>query len=759
MSVKNFAADPYLHEVLADMEAAESARYEAAATALDRRSFLKLSTIAGGGLILGISVAKGTSTANAAASDVATFAPNPFLKIAPDGVITIYSKNPEIGQGVKTSMPMIVAEELDADWADVRVEQAVIDEEAYGRQFAGGSLSIPWNWDRLRQAGAVAKAMLLAAAAERWDVPKASLTASNSRVIHETSGRSLGYGELAAAAAQLPVPDAADVAFKSRADYRLLGKRITGVDNHALVTGKPLFGVDQVVDGMHYATYVKCPAVGGRVASANLDDVKAMPGVTDAFVLAGNGTVSELMPGVAIVAKSTWSALNARKALDVEWDESDASKDSWSASVAEAKGLSERVVTGAPVAASGNVAEALASGAQRVKSFYTYPFVSHAPMEPQNCTAWYRDGKLTLWAPTQTPGRAITNTAGVLGIDPANVTLHQTRMGGGFGRRLMNDYACEAAAISKQAGVPVKLQWTREDDMSHDFYRVGGFHSLEGAVDDAGKLSAWRDHFITFTADGEKPVSGGGIFPTEFPGPLVENYELSMSMLPLATPCGPWRAPGSNAIAFAVQSFLHELAVAANRDHLEFLLEVMGEPRWLGKQEGRDLNTGRAAQVINLAAEKAGWGRKMPRGRGLGLSFHFSHMGHLAEIADVSVDDNKRLTVHSVTVAADVGPIINMSGAENQCEGSVLDGLSTMMGQELSIENGRVQERNFDRYPLLRMGRVPEVNVHFIQSDYPPTGLGEPALPPLAPAIANAIYAASGHRVKTLPLTREGFSI
>lgn len=759
MSRKNFAADPYLHDVLAEMEAAEDARYRAAAAPLDRRSFLKLSTLAGSGLVLGIAAPGGSSVANAAAADAANFAPNPFLKIATDGVITIYSKNPEIGQGVKTSMPMIVAEELDAAWDDVRVEQAVIDEEAYGRQFAGGSLSIPWNWDRLRQAGATAKAMLVATAAERLSVPESSLTTGNSRVIHEPSGRSLGYGELAAAAAQLPVPDAADVALKERSDYRLLGKRITGVDNHALVTGEPLFGIDQAVDNMHYATYVKCPAVGGRVASANIDEIKRMPGVTHAFVLAGNGNVSELMSGVAIVAKSTWSALNARKALQVEWDESDASKDSWSSSVAEAKALSERVVTGAPVVASGDVAQALDAGAKKVKSFYTYPFVSHAPMEPQNCTASYADGKLTLWAPTQTPGRAITNTANVLGIDAANVTLHQTRMGGGFGRRLINDFACEAAAISKEAGVPVKLQWTREDDMGHDFYRVGGFHSLEGAVDENGKLSAWRDHFITFSADGEKPVSGGGIFPTEFPGPLVENYELSMSLLPLATPCGPWRAPGSNAIAFAVQSFLHELATAAGRDHLEFLLEVMGEPRWLGKQEGRDLNTGRAAQVIKLAAEKAGWGREMPKGRGLGLSFHFSHMGHFAEVADVSVDSNKRLTVHSVTVAADVGPIINMSGAENQCEGSVLDGLSTMVGQELSIENGRIQERNFDRYPLLRMGRVPNVDIHFIQSDYPPTGLGEPALPPLAPAVANAIYAATGHRVKTLPLTREGFSI
>jgi isoquinoline 1-oxidoreductase beta subunit len=427
--------------------------------------------------------------------------------------------------------------------------------------------------------------------------------------------------------------------------------------------------------------------------------------------------------------------------------------------VAAARALGDAHASSAPVFASGDVDAALGAGTKRVKSFYTYPFVSHASMEPQNCTAWYRDGRLTLWAPTQRPGRAINNAANALGMDKANIELHQTRAGGGFGRRLVNDFACEAAAISKKAGVPVKLQWTREDDMGHDFYRPGGFHALEGAVDDSGRLSAWRDHFITFTADGEIPVPGGGIRPAEFPGPLVDDYALTMSMLPLATPCGAWRAPGSNAIAFAVQSFIHELAVAANRDHLEFLLGIMGEPRWLGEGSGRDLNTGRAIDVIKLAADKAGWGRTMPAGRALGLSFHFSHMGHFAEIADVSVTASKKITVHSVTVAADVGPIVNMSGAENQCEGGVIDGLSTMMGLELSIEQGRIQESNFDRYPIMRIGTVPDVNVHFIQSDHPPTGLGEPALPPLAPAICNAIYAACGHRVKTLPLTREGFSI
>jgi isoquinoline 1-oxidoreductase beta subunit len=323
----------------------------------------------------------------------------------------------------------------------------------------------------------------------------------------------------------------------------------------------------------------------------------------------------------------------------------------------------------------------------------------------------------------------------------------------------MNDYACEAALISKQAGVPVKLQWTREDDMQHDFYRVGGFHSFKGGLDNAGKLVAWSDHFITFSQDGQKPTSGGDLSPDEFPALLLPNVRLTQTKLPLAIPTGPWRAPRSNSIAFAVQSFLHECAVAAQRDHLEFLLEVMGEPRWLQQGNEFSLNTGRAAAVLKLAAEKAGWGKELQKGRGLGLAFHFSHAGHFAEVAEVSVDADRRLTVHKVTVAGDIGPVVNLSGAENQVEGSVVDGFSTALGLQLSIENGRIQETNFDRYPILRIGHAPAVDVHFIQSDFSPTGVGEPALPPVAPAICNAIFAATGHRVRTLPLASEGFKV
>jgi isoquinoline 1-oxidoreductase beta subunit len=724
---------------------------------LDRRAFLKVAGIAGGGLVLGFYIGDRATAVAKANDDAQAFAPNAFLRIAPDGTIVIYAKSPEIGQGVKTSLPMIIAEELDADWSKVRVEQAPVNPSVYGRQSAGGSRSIPTSWDQLRRAGATARAMLIAAAAKEWGVKPGECTTDSGNVVHRASNRSAGYGELATKAAALPVPNERSLELKERKDYKLLGKRISGVDNLQVVTGKPLFGIDQVVPGMQYAVFEKCPAVGGKVGEANLEAIRKLPGVTNVLVIEGTGKPTEVMPGVAILANSTYAAIAARRQLKVSWDESNAAKDSWSKAVSDAQKIAKQ--SGADSLRNTGDVEKAFKGSKTVEAFYTYPFVSHAPLEPQNCTASFKEGAVEIWAPTQTPDSALGLIAGVLGIPKEKVTIHQTRVGGGFGRRLMNDYACEAALISRQAGVPVKLQWTREDDMQHDFYRVGGFHSFKGGLDEAGKLVAWSDHFVTFSQDGQKPTSGGDLNPDEFPALLLPNVRLTQTQLPLAIPTGPWRAPRSNSIAFAVQSFLHECSVAAKRDHLEFLLEVMGEPRWLQKGNEFSLNTGRAAAVLKLAAEKAGWGKDLQKGRGLGLAFHFSHAGHFAEVAEVSVDAHRRLTVHKVTVAGDIGPVVNLSGAENQVEGSVVDGFSTALGLQLSIENGRIQETNFDRYPILRIAHAPAVDVHFIQSDFSPTGVGEPALPPVAPAICNAIFAATGHRVRTLPLTSEGFKV
>jgi isoquinoline 1-oxidoreductase beta subunit len=745
--------EDYAHEVLRLAEGQLLAR--AVHATLDRRSFLKVTGLAGAGLVLAFYVG---NEAAAQTSGGKPFAPNAFVSIAGDGTITITASNPEIGQGVKTSMPMIVAEELDADWAHVKVVQAPVNAALYGRQVAGGSRSIPTNWDSLRRAGATARAMLVTAAAKQWQVPEAEITTAKSVVSHAPSGKSATYGELAAAAAALPVPDQKSLKLKERKDYTLLGQRITGVDNEKLVRGEPLFGIDQAIPNMHYAVFEKCPAVGGKVKSFNVDEIKSLPGVTDAFIVQGTGKPTEVMPGVAIIARSTWAAINAKRKLKVEWDESEASKDSWSQCAAQAQELAKLPQGEHEIKAIGDFDKALGEGTV-VEGFYSYPFIPHAPLEPQNTTAHWKGDSLEIWSPTQMPDPGMRLVANVVGLPLDKITVHQTRVGGGFGRRLMNDYMCEAAQIAKQAGVPIKLQWTREDDMQHDFYRPGGFHAFKGAVDQNGKLIAFGDHFITFSSDGKRPVSSAEISPEEFPALLVPNVKYTQSLLNWQIPTGPWRAPRSNSVAFAVQSFLHELSTAAKKDHLEFLLELMGEPRHLPPATDMALNTGRAAAVIKLAAEKAGWGKPLPKGHGMGLAFHFSHAGHFAEVAEVSVDANRKLTVHKITVAGDIGPIINMSGAENQVVGSVIDGFSTMLGLELSIENGRIQETNFDRYPILRIAHAPPVEAHFIQSDYAPTGAGEPALPPLAPAICNAIFAATGHRVRTLPLKREGFTV
>jgi isoquinoline 1-oxidoreductase beta subunit len=756
---ERFYPDPYVPKFMQD---AERARFEAAR--LSRRNFIKIAGVAGGGLVLAVSL--GSSARKALAQSGATeFRANPYVQIMPDGTIVLFAKNPEVGQGVKTSLPMIVAEELDADWQRVRVEQSVIDAQLYGPQFAGGSTAIPTNWDTLRRAGAVARAMLVSAAAKTWGVAESEITTANSVAYHAGSNRSATYGELAATAATLPVPDASSVALKKRPEYKLLGTRISGVDNPKIVTGQPLFGIDARVPGMVFASYTKAPKIGARVKSANLEHIKSLPGVKDAFVVQAQGdpinfnpSAAAVLSGVAILASSTWSAFQAKKQLQVEWDDAEASSDGWTDAVAQARALAAKPAQ-QTLGEGGDVEGAFKDG-KTVEAFYTYHYVSHADLEPQNCTAWFKGDSIEIWAPTQTPQAAVDGVAALLGLPKEKVTLHQLRGGGGFGRRLANDSVCEVAAVSKQAGgIPVKVQWMREDDMHFDYYRPGGFHSLKASVEKSGKLSAWQDHFITFTRDGKAPVSAGTLAPTEFPATLVANNRMLQSMISSRVPTGPWRAPGSNTIAFAIQSFLHECAVAAGRDHRDFLLEIMGEPRLAVPGNQRSLHTGRAADVIKLVTEKAGWGREMPQGRGLGLAFHYSHAGHFAEVADVSVDSSKKVTVHKIWVAADIGPIVNLSGAENQCQGSVVDALSTAMGLAITFEGGRVEQSNFDKYPIIRIDKAPEVEVHFLQSDNPPTGCGEPAFPPAAPAIANAIYAATGQRVRTLPFRVEGYTV
>ena len=724
-----------------------------------RRAFLQVSTLAAGGFALGLYVPQARSTGTLATASAQL---NAFVKIAANGRITIFAHNPEIGQGIKTSLPMVVAEELGARWSDVEVLQSPIDEKTYGRHYVGGSTTIPRCFEQMRRVGASARTMLIAAAAQQWSVSPSECVAEDSTVIHVPSGRKIEFARIASLAAKQPVPDPKLLEFKARKDWKLLGTRVSGVDNPKIVTGQPLFGIDTVVPGMVFAAYQKCPVVFGKVKSANLDAIKALPGVIDCFVLEGNGDPRGLLSGVAIVGTSTWAVFNAKRQLRVEWDETHASRDSWTELQTRARDLAgkrgEKVV-----AKIGDVdAQFAASGNRKFEAFYEYPFAYHACLEPMNCTAHFKDEKgkksLEIWVPTQVPDRIFPAMRNLLGVEPENVTIHQTRLGGSFGRRGSPEFVCEAAAISQRVGRPVKLTWTREDDAEHDFFRVGGFQSLRAALDPNGKLVAWENHFIGMSTNGE-PVTGSNLARTEFPMLNVPNVLATRTSFEIKTPCGPWRAPGSNTMAWPVQCFLHELAVAAGRDHLEFLLEILGEPRWFEPGNVRSLNTGRAAEVLKLAAAKAGWGRPMPKGRGLGLAFHFCHAAHVAEVAEVSVDENRKVRVHRVTVAADVGPIINMSGATAQVEGAVIDGLSTMLNLEITMERGCIQQTNFDRYSLLRMKDAPIVDVHFIQSDYAPTGLGEPALPPLAPAVGNAIFAATGHRIRTMPISKEGFTV
>ena len=753
-----------------------SSEYSSSET-LSRRSFLVASAAAGGGLLLSTSFSCFNGTAQAAGNDASMV--TVFARISPSGTTTIFAPNPEVGQGIKTSLPMIFAEELDVAWKDVVIEMADYQGGKMGAQFSGGSFSTPMNWMPLRQAGAAGRQMLISAAASRWGVPAPECSTSEGVVSHAASGRALTYGLLAEDASKLPIPDLKTVTLKDESTFRIIGKSVIDPDKARIVKGKQQFGIDVKVPGMKYAVYQKGPVFDAEVISANLDEVGAMPGVSRAFVIKGAARVLEGPPGpggldfddglrggVAIVADTWWHAQKARKKLQVKWDEGPHADDSTAGFDAQAKTLMTQPPQG-QVRVDGDAEGALRTAAHVVRAEYSYPFIAHVPMEPQNCVASVSSTGVEIWAPTQNPGAGRAGVAKALRVDPKNITIHMIRCGGGFGRRLANDYMIEAAAISKEVGAPVKVLWAREDEIQHDFYRPGGYHNLSAGLDKNGKLLAWHNHFAGFARNeffGPFSVPGAD----SFPGGFVKNYALVTSRIPFNVPVGPLRAPGDNAHAWVFQSFMDEVAHAAGRDPIEFQLELLRNPNpGMGQGTpaspfGPGFTASRMIDVIERVRANSHWDTRhqLPSRTGMGFACYWSHVGYVAQVHQVSVHNDGTVTPQAIWVAIDVGKhIINPTNADHQVIGSIVDGMSAAIGQQITFDKGRVVQSNYHDYTLLRNRKIPTIHLDYIKSDNAPTGLGEPAYPSALPALCNAIFAASGRRVRKLPLSESSLKI
>jgi isoquinoline 1-oxidoreductase beta subunit len=701
-------------------------------TTNSRRDFLKMSAITGGGLVLGFNWFSAEASAPAVFSSVAAgdIGFNSYLSIATDGIITIMSPNPELGQNIITSFPMVVAEELEADWKKVKVLQANLDNK-FDRQLTGGSGAVPHSWKLLRNAGATAKFMLIEAAAKKWAVPASECTAANSFVIHGASGKKLGFGELAEAASKIPVPTT--VKLKDRKDFKLIGKSVRNVENLKIVTGKPLFGLDFYREGMVFAMIQRPEQFGMKLKSFDGSIAKSMPGIIDVVSFKNN---------VAVVGKSTWQVLKARKMLKIEYEKEFALE-----STEDHDKLFLNLMDNGQATVrrkDGDVDAAFKNAAKVIKGEYQCPFISHSPMEPMNFFAHVRPDGVELVGPTQTPGRARTEVSKLLNIPEDKITLQLTRLGGGFGRRLYNDFTVEAAELSSIIKAPVKLIWTKEDDMTAGTYRPAVRYRFEAALDSSGNLTGYKLRGVGIN-------SGNPTREHNFPSGAVENLLIDSLEHKSPITTGAWRAPITNFLAFAEQAFIDEVAQAAGKDPVQFRLDLLAKAK---KSPVGDIkyDISRMEGVIKMAAEKSGWGKKKDVSQG--FSVYFSHASYVAQVADVVMRAGLPV-VKKIYAVSDCGQVVSLNGASHQVMGGIVDGLGHAMYSKLSFRDGAADQNNYNTYRLIRMKEVPEIETHFVNNGIDPTGLGEPALPPTGGAVANAIFKATGKRVRNQPFIEE----
>ena len=723
---------------------------------ISRRQFVVQGTVAGAGLIIGVRLSPRKAFAQENEKGPKDKVVNPFeayIHVKPDGKISLIVAKSEMGQGIKTGLAMCLAEEAEVDFNSVSVEQAETRPDIYRHMGTGGSGSTMENFMPLRRAGATVRALMITAASQKWNVPTNECKVIKGSVLHATSSRHASYGELVEAAMKLPLPDPEKVQLKGESEFELIGHATPRVDIPSKVYGSAVFGLDVRVPEMLFAVVARCPTFGGKHARFDASKAKAVRGVKDVFEIPALGRDMFTAGGVVVVADSTWAAMKGREALQIAWDNGPAAAESTETlhtSLHAGAGKS-----GKRIRNDGDVDAVLSNGAKRVEATYEFPFLAHATMEPMNITVHARSGEAEVWAPTQSPDWVQRTVAKVLDLNPQKVIVHTTLLGGGFGRRYMADYPAEGAQIAKVVGKPVQLVWSREDDMTHDFYRPAACHQMKGAVDTNGRPLAWS-HTIASTSieaywhpDGGKPeeseVGGAEQMPYAIPNVRLEYNHVASSVPPLW-----WRSVEHSFNGFAVECFIDELAAAAGQDPVQFRTSLLVKPaNWKAKNE-EDPDPARLLAVMELAVEKAGWGAPLPKGKGRGVATYHSFGSYIAEVAEVTVQGST-FKIDRMIAAIDCGQIVNPESVRAQAESAIIYGLSAALKNEITIKNGAVEQTNFDGYDPIRISEAPPIEVYLMKSKDDPGGMGEPALPPAAPAVANAIFAASGQRVRKLP--------